>query len=401
MDSSLAWVSIHWPEILFFFLVLLIVHTYLLFPLTLPMFGEFFRLRGSRALPKQQSSESMPLVSLLISAYNEESVIEAKILNSLELDYPQEKLQILIGNDGSKDRTAEIVQRYAPRVTLINAKQNQGKAAMLNELQQHADGEILVFCDANTMFFPNVVRKIVQPFQQPRIGCVCGHLILTDSSGSSLGEGETSYWDFESEIKKFEGLAGVVIGGNGALYAIRKSLYTPLPTKRSVMDDFFITVKVLQKGYQSTFISSAIGTEQTSKAGSGEFQRKIRIGRANFNYLHSYLPLLNPLHPLVAYFFLSHKLLRWISPHIALVVLGLNIFLFPQGLLYQILLGLQILATLSAILGGLLTRWVKKKTIFSLPYYFFTMQYALLKGFVQSFLPERGGGWDRIARGDE
>jgi len=381
-------------------ILLLLVHTYIFFPLTLPMLAEFFQRKRSVPLPHIPEAE-LPVVSLLISAYNEESVIEQKILNCLDLDYPMERLQILIGNDGSTDRTAQIIQKYAARITLVDAARNAGKAAMLNCLAGQALGEVLVFCDANTLFFPNVIRKIVQPFQNARLGCVCGHLILNDQSGSALGEGEATYWDLESEIKKFEGLLGVVIGGNGAIYAIRKSLYTPLPVKRSVMDDFFITVKVLEKGYQSTFISSAIGTEQTSKSGSGEFKRKIRIGRANFNYLFSYLPLLNPLRPSVAYFFLSHKLLRWISPHLAFALVVTNLFLLGVSPIFRVTLALELLLPVFALFGWLRSGQGRKSPLGNAPYYFLTMNYALFLGFIQSFLPEKSGGWTRIQRGDE
>lgn len=386
-------------EISFVIVIALILHTYVMFPLTLPMLAEFFqRFRRYEIYGK---TEHLPTVSILISAYNEEGVIAQKIQNCLELDYPADRLQILIGNDGSQDRTAEIIRRYAPRVTLVDAEKNAGKASMLNRLAKEASGEVLVFCDANTLFFPNVVRKIVQPFANAQMGCVCGHLILTDQSGSALGEGESTYWDLESEIKKFEGVLGVVIGGNGAIYAIRSQLFTPLPTKRSVMDDFFITVKVLQKGYDSTFISSAIGTEQTSKAGSGEFKRKIRIGRANFNYLFSYLPLLNPLRPFVAYFFLSHKLLRWFSPHLALISFTLNLLLLQRHLIYQLSFALQCLIFVLAFMGWLLNRKGQKTMLGNAPFYFLTMNSALFLGFIQSFLPEKGGAWARIERGGE
>lgn len=386
-------------EIVFCIALALLIHTYLLFPLTLPMLAEFMQMRRKRVAGT--SEEHFPRVSLIISAYNEEAVIEQKIKNCLELDYPEDRLQILIGNDGSKDKTAEIIRRFAPRITLLDAEKNAGKAAMLNRLVEQADAEILVFCDANTLFFPNVIRKIAQPFSDPKMGCVCGHLILNDQSGSALGEGEASYWDLESEIKKFEGQLGVVIGGNGAIYAIRKSVFTPLPIKRSVMDDFFITVKVLQKGFHSTFISSAIGTEQTSKAGAGEFKRKIRIGRANFNYLSSYLPLLNPMRPLVAYFFMSHKLLRWVSPHLALLLVAVSILLAQKHFAFQIVVALEALIPLLAIAGWIQGKRGKKHALSNAPYYFITMNYALLLGFIQSFLPERSGGWARIERGGE
>ena len=375
-------------EIAFWILFFLLVHCYLIFPVTLPFLSELFCRKNRKA----KEEKTLPKVSILVSAYNEEAVIEKKILNFLEIDYPKELLEILIGDDGSADRTAEIVERYADKgICLVKAPQNAGKAAMLNRLQKLATGEILVFCDANTMLFPNVIRKLVTPFSDPKIGCVCGHLILTDKSGSPLGSGERSYWDLESEIKKFEGILDLLVGGNGALYAIRNELYTPLPVKKSVMDDFFITVKVLQKGSLCTFDPSAIGTEQTSKEGSGEYRRKVRIGRANFNYLFSYLPLLNPFHPLLAYLFVSHKLLRWLTPHIALVLLVLNgILLASMNPVYYVTMGLALIFILIAV-----------TKISGSAYYFLLMNFAMFKGSLLSLTKEHGGGWKREARGDE
>ena len=374
-------------QISFWILLFFFFHCYVLFPITLPFISEIFK---RKARVDDESSE-LPTVSILISAYNEESVIERKIQNLLELDYPKEKLEILIGDDGSADKTAEIVERYKDQgVTLIKAPQNAGKAAMLNRLQKHATGNILLFCDANTMLFPNVVRKLTDPFKDKKIGCACGHLILTDKSGSELGRGESAYWDLESEIKKFEGMMDLLIGGNGALYAIRKELYTDLPTKKSIMDDFFVTTKILQKGYYCTFISSAIGAEQTSKETAGEFRRKVRIGRANFNYMLSYLPLLNPFRPLRCYLFMSHKVLRWFSPHIMILLLLVNIPLAWYYTPYRISLGIL----LAFLLAGLFK-------IIPGAYYFLSMNTAMFKGFLLSFGKEKSGGWAREARSDE
>lgn len=374
-------------QVAFWVLLFLIVHCYLLFTVSLPFVSELFKRRKRTLDP----SDELPTVSILISAFNEEAVIERKIQNILEIDYPKDKLEVLIGDDGSADRTAEIIARYADQgITLVKAPKNAGKAAMLNRLNGIAKNDILLFCDANTMFFPNVVRKLVQPFKDKKIGCACGHLILSDKSGSVLGRGESSYWDLESEIKKFEGILDRLVGGNGALYAIRRNLYTELPVKKSVMDDFFIATKVLQKGYYCTFVSSAIGTEQTSKESSGEFRRKVRIGRANFNFLLSYLPLLNPFRPMTAYLFFSHKILRWFSPHIFILLYICSGLLLTSGMFYQIFFGLMT--------AGLLASLLK---IIPSGYYFLLMNLAMLKGFFLSFTREKSGGWAREARGDD
>lgn len=375
-----------YTELCFWIILILIFHCYLIFPLTLPFLSEIFRRNK-----KYSQSKKLFKVSILISAYNEEKIIEEKILNLLELDYPKELLEILIGDDGSSDKTVEIIKRYQNEgIHLIQAPQNAGKAAMLNRLQKEATGEILLFCDANTLFFPNVIRKLITPFSDPKIGCSCGHLILSDFSGTILGQGESSYWDLESEIKRFEGSLDRLIGGNGALYAIRNSLYTPLPTKKSVMDDFYITIKILQKGYLCTFIPTALGTEQTSKEAIGEFRRKVRIGRANFNYLFSYLSMLNPLKPLLAYLFVSHKLLRWFTPHLGvLLFISNSILLFSKKPIYII----------SFILFSLFLAIGYFKIIPSV-YYFLSMNLALLKGFFLSFSKEKSGGWQREERTD-
>lgn len=374
-------------QIVFWVMLFLLVHCYLLFPVTLPFVSEFFK----RKKKVDVDDGELPSVSILISAYNEEAVIERKIQNILEIDYPKEKLEVLIGDDGSADRTAEIVARYGDQgITLVKAPKNAGKAAMLNRLNGIAKNEILLLCDANTMFFPNVVRKLVKPFQDEKIGCACGHLILSDKSGSVLGRGESSYWDLESEIKKFEGILDRLIGGNGALYAIRRKLYTELPVKKSVMDDFFIATKVLQKGYYCTFVSSAIGTEQTSKESSGEYRRKVRIGRANFNFLFSYLPLLNPFRPLTAYLFFSHKILRWFSAHIFILLFVSNALLLTSGRIYQVTFGVFVAGLLAALLK-----------IVPSGYYFLLMNFAMLKGSFLALGREKGGGWAREARSDD
>ncbi|HHX15012.1 MAG TPA: glycosyltransferase family 2 protein [Fibrobacter sp.] len=378
---------IFYSEWIFWISLLLLLHCYIVFPLTLPFISEFFKRKH-----KSFSGSYEPKVSILISAFNEEGIIEKKILNTLELDYPKDSLEILIGDDGSSDSTAEIVLKYKDRgVRLVKAEKNAGKASMLNRLQKEAQGEILLFCDANTLFFPNVVRKIVMPFQDPKVGCSCGHLILSDYSGSLLGQGESSYWDLESEIKRFEGVLDLLIGGNGALYAIRSNLYTTLPIKKSVMDDFFITVKILQKGFYCTFVSTAIGTEQTSKESIGEFRRKVRIGRANFNFLFSYLPLLNPLRPLLAYLFFSHKLLRWFTPHLGIVLLLSNAtLLFSKEPIY---VGSFVFFILLLLMGVL--------RLIPSAYYFLSMNMAILKGFFLSFTREKSGGWKRETRTDD
>jgi hypothetical protein len=219
-------------EILFWTTVGLLVHTYVLYPLSLPVLSLFCSFK------RKQGNSNKFKVSMVIAAHNEEKVIEEKIRNTFDLDFPRKNLEILIGSDASSDRTNAIVSKHAPDVKLFAFNQRGGKAAVLNQLVPRASGDILVFCDANTMLLRNALQKLLSHFEDPSVGCVCGRLILHDAGHSALGVGESIYWNLESEIKKLEGKLGIVIGANGGIYAIRRELFERIPVDKTVMDDF-------------------------------------------------------------------------------------------------------------------------------------------------------------------
>jgi len=375
------------------------LHSYILYPLSLPLLSWFF-------IPQKKSKRTnhTPRVSLLISVYNEEDVLADKIANCLELDYPKDKLEILFGSDGSTDKTDSILQTLTnqPGFRVFKYSGRGGKAATLNKLYHEAQGDILVFCDANTMLLKNALQKLVQHFAQPKVGGVSGRLILNDSTGSGLSHGESIYWRIESAIKNLEGKMGVLVGANGGLYAIRKDLYRDIPQTKTVMDDFYITTDILRKGYGVYYEPLAIGTEETSVDSLGEFNRKIRIGEANFNFLSHYLLLLNPLRVLVAYSFFSHKFLRWVGPllFLSLWVLNLGLLQNPQShWIYTVFFVLQnSLYGLSAIGFWLNSAQKKSSLLFDVPYYFISMNIALFLGLVKSIFGAKKGSWDRVAR---
>jgi cellulose synthase/poly-beta-1,6-N-acetylglucosamine synthase-like glycosyltransferase len=379
----------------------LLVHTYALYPLSLPVLRRLLPLRAPRGrshLPGAASAARPRRVSILLAAYNEEKVLEEKIQNSFELEYPRGDLEILVGSDGSTDRTEAIAARYAPDVKLFAFPQRSGKAAVLNRLVPEAQGEILVFCDANTMLLKNVLQKLLSHFENPDIGCVCGRLILHDAGETALSIGESIYWNLESEIKKQEGHLGTVIGANGGIYAIRKELFRPIPTGIKVMDDFFVTTNVLRAGKSVVYEPQAIGSEETSLDAFGEFHRKVRISQANFNLLPRYLPLLNPVRPLVAYGFLSHKLLRWLAPFILFALLVANAVLAPASPFYSGILVAQALFYAVALLGYFGNGKTLRYKFLLIPYYFCSMNYALFLGFLKAITTRDGGTWNRIER---
>ena len=352
----------------------LLLHTYAIYPLSLPLLR---RLVPMRRPPRRPPPPGGYKVSLILAAYNEERILEEKIRNSFELEYSRENLEVLIGSDGSTDRTEAIAAQYAPDVKLFAFPQRSGKASVLNRLVPAARGDILVFCDANTMLLKNALQKMLQHFENPEVGCVCGRLILHDAGEAALSIGESIYWNLESEIKLQEGRLGTVIGANGGLYAIRKELYRAIPTDCKVMDDFFVTTHVLRAGKAVVYEPHAIGSEETSLDAYGEFHRKVRISQANFNLLFRYLPLLNPMRPKVAYGFFSHKLLRWVAPLLLLVLFLSNLALAPFSPFFAGVLVAQVAFYAMAVLGYYGNGRTRRYKFLLIPYYFASMNGAL------------------------
>lgn len=380
-------------EYLFLVTAGLLVHTYLVYPFSLPVLSLFFSLRRKQGNPNKFK------VTMVIAAHNEEKVIEEKIRNCFDLEFPRKNLEILIGSDASTDKTNSIVSKYAPDVKLFAFNQRGGKASVLNQLVPRAQGDILVFCDANTMLLRNALQKLLAHFEDPSVGCVCGRLILHDSGHSALGIGESIYWNLESEIKKLEGKLGIVIGANGGIYAIRRELFERIPVDKTVMDDFFVTTRVLKAGKAAIYEPQAIGSEETSLETYGEFHRKVRISQANFNLLSKYAPLLNPVRGLVAYGFFSHKFLRWIAPVLMMVLLVSNAVLLGHGApFFYATFAAQVLLYSFAGLGYARNGKTRKSKLLLIPFYFVSMNLALLIGMFRAMFKSEGGMWRRIER---
>jgi cellulose synthase/poly-beta-1,6-N-acetylglucosamine synthase-like glycosyltransferase len=391
-------------EWFFWIIAFALVHTYVIYALLLR-----YIVRKNAIHPKLDSNQTpkqWPKVSVIISAYNEADVIQSKIENLAALRYPLGSCEILFGSDGSKDTTVQELKKAQEIHPDLNLKifpfeNNRGKAAVLNDLARNATGEILVLSDCNTMMSPTAIEELIRPLiHDPQIGCVNGRLILMDSGNTVLGGGESLYWQLETDIKSFEGRLGKLLGLNGALYAIRKELFPTLPVEKRLTDDFFVSVHVLKKGFKGCFAPLALGFETTSEEEFGEFKRKVRIGEANFNYLWSILPLLNPLRPSLAFIFISHKLLRWISPQLLIVLFLLNALLIVQNpILYTPLFCLQIFFYGIPLLGYLNPKWIRFPGA-SVLYYFVSMNLALLIGWWRAWFVRkpRGGGWERIGR---
>lgn len=378
--------------LLFWLSLSLIAYTYVLYPLV----AVGLALVRRRTRPSASRVETdWPPVAVLIAVYNEEAVIGRKLENCLALDYPPDRVTFLFGSDGSSDATERLIGACPdPRVRL-NAYPRQGKAATLNQLALATTAPILVFSDANSMFEPAAVRWLVQPFQEADVGGVCGRLQL-HAPGAQVS-GEARYWQYENLLKQAEGELGVLASANGAIYAIRRALYQPLPTHKRVADDLIVAGRVLLQGYRMVFQPQAVAHEETAATNRLDLRRKIRVAEISFNAALEISDLLWPGRGLAALMLWSHKVLRWSVPGLLIVVLAANLTLADQPF-YQLALAAQLGGYVAALLGAWLEwrgrpwRWL---TLF---YYFAGANLALLIGLGRALTQRGGATWERVGR---
>lgn len=380
-------------KILFWTSLGLTVYTYVLYPLLLIILDRLFKPQPF------QTADDCPPVSLVIAAYNEEKVIEGRIRNCLSLDYPKDKLEIIVASDGSTDRTAEIAQKYAfDGVTLYAYPQRRGKVNVLNETVMKAKNGILVFSDANTMFTRPAVKKLVRYFADSRVGCVCGGLQFVNADGSYTGDLEGIYWRYETFLKKMEGKRGSLLGANGAIFAIRRELFQQVESD-TIVEDFVMPMKILGMGYACVYAPEASAIEEAAHKIVHEKQRRIRIGAGDFQALFRLLYMLNPLKGFSALAFFSHKVLRWFAPFFLAIVFATNICLLPDGRRYIVIFALQVLFYVFAWIGRTLANRKKNNyKIFSLCYYFVSMNVALFLGFLRFLKGQQSVKWNRTER---
>lgn len=381
---------------------LLLLHTYVFYPLLLILIDGFRQaaenlkfISGAGERRGRAEESHGPSVALVVAAYNEESCIGDKLANSLQLDYPADKLKVLIGSDGSSDRTDAIVKGCTDARVMLSAAPRGGKVAVLNRCIPSAQGEIVVLTDANTMLDGRALKKLMRHFRDPAVGAVCGRLRLYNKVKREYEE--SAYWSYESLIKFYEGKHGAVLGANGGIYAIRKSLFTPLPPD-TIVDDFIIPMRLLQAGYKVIYDPEAVAFEETTEDYAKEAGRRARIAAGNFQSLRLLGSLLLPTAGFVSFAFWSHKLLRWVAPFLMGLAVLSNLFLLNRTWAW-LTLGLQFLFYGLALAGaqGLLRRSPLRRTA-SLAYYFTSMNYALAVGFVRFLRNSQAAAWNRTAR---
>lgn len=372
----------------------LVAYCYLAYPF---LIWGCARLFGRRHSAAPRADADLPVVSILIAAHNEERWIRQRLENALGLDYPQDRLDILVASDGSRDATANIVGEFADRgVRLLDFQENRGKATVLNAGVPEARGSVVVFSDANTFFEPNAVRRLVRWLDDPTIGSVCGRLVLTDPrQGSNV---DSLYWKYETFMKKGESRLGALLGANGAIYALRREEYVPIPAD-TLVDDFMIPlVSKLRHGKDVLYDAEALAWEECPPEISDEFRRRSRIGAGGFQALLRLLPLLSPAHGWIAFSFFSHKVLRWLCPFFLIVALVANAFCLDRSPVYVGLFAAQIAFYLVSALGALMPGQGALIKLLRVPAMFTSMNLALLVGFWNWARGGQRGVWKRTAR---
>ncbi len=274
-------------------------------------------------------ADYLPRVTLVIPAYNEIKVIRAKLENSLAIDYPRERLEIMVASDGSEDGTNEVAREFEKQGIKLQAyAPRAGKISALNRTVPLAAGEIVVLCDTNVMFLPDAIRKLVRHFADPGVGAVTGDVRIK-SEDAPFGEGEGLYYKYERFIQLSESDLGSIIGVDGGMYALRKDLFKPLPAD-TILDDFVISMNVALAGRRVLYDPSAIATENATMDVRQEFRRKVRITAGGFKELLRRHGVPGLRHPQLLWSYVSHKLLRWLVPWLLILILAVNVVVVSQ-----------------------------------------------------------------------
>ena len=376
-------------EIFFWFFVGAILYVYFGYPLLLLILSKFHRA------PPVQKADITPTVSLIISAYNEKEVIAKKIENALTLDYPKDRLEIIVASDGSIDGTNEIVSNFTGQgVKLVALEKNRGKSAAQNEAVKSSTGDIIVFSDSTSMYQVDALRKLMAPFADPHVGCVSGRYYYQNTGESAASSGEGLYWEYEVSIRTAESRLGNLALTSGSITGVRRELFRELDEDMS--EDLILPIEVALKRLRVVYVLDAISLETVATTNRDLFKTKVRIITKDFRGLLSRSAILNPFHyPQYAWGLISHKLLRWLIPFFLIAILVLNALLVNCSF-YAISLGLQIIFYGLAAIGFL---WQRKSTPpwpLRIPLAFCVVNAASLVGVLHFLAGKRAGRWTPI-----
>lgn len=386
--------------IVFWIGLFIIIYTFVGYGLLL-----FVLVKIKRLFTKPQFFKSLPddllKVTLLIAAYNEEDIIAAKVKNTLELNYPKDKIQIIFITDGSTDHTAERL-RDIEEVTLLHQDTRSGKMAAIKRAIPFINGTVTVFTDANTFLNKEAIMELVKHYQNPKVGAVAGEKrILVEEMADASSAGEGFYWKYESLLKKWDYELYSNVGAAGELFSIRTALYQPVESD-TIIDDHMIAMRIAEKGYIIAYEPTAYAMETASANTKEELKRKIRIAAGGIQSILRLKKAANPFYyPILTFQYISHRILRWtITPFMLILIFMLNTGIVVNGgaLFYHLVFVGQVLFYLLGIAGWIFESKNIRIKIFFIPYYFCVMNYAVLAGIIRYFRKAQSAAWEKSKR---
>ncbi|MBN9299906.1 MAG: glycosyltransferase family 2 protein [Filimonas sp.] len=355
-------------------------------------------VKGKR--PIAAPGDFTPTLTLIIAAYNEEASMEEKIQNTLALNYPADKFQIIIVTDGSSDNTPAIVARY-PQIRLLHKPERTGKIAAVHRAMDTVNTEVAVFTDANTFLNKDALLYICRHYKDEKIGAVSGEKRVHAEESADATAGEGFYWKYESMLKKWDAELYSVVGAAGELFSVRTALYQPVE-KDTILDDFMISLLIAEKGYRIAYEPLAYATETGSESIGEELKRKVRIAAGGIQSILRLKKLANPfINPVLTFQYISHRVLRWtITPFLMILAFVLNGIIAWQtsSPLYIAVFALQVLFYAMALLGWIMEKRQLKIKILFIPYYFCMMNYAVMAGIRRYMRGGQSAAWEKAKR---
>ena len=386
--------------VLFWICLGIVLYTYIGYPIILWLMVKIKRLFSPQRL-SFYTKEELPEVDLVIACYNEADILVEKITNTLALEYPEQKLRINFVTDGSNDNSGEILAKY-PQINHLHSEERKGKNAAINRILPQLNGEILIFCDANTFLNKEALFNIVRHYKDPRVGAVAGEKrVFSTGESENAGAGEGAYWKYESKLKKWDSELCSVVGAAGELFSVRKELMDPVP-EGIIIEDFYLSVKIAMNRFIVRYEPEAYAMEAGSSSIAEERKRKVRISAGGLQSVMIFFPLLNILKfRLFSFQYISHRFLRWtLAPLSLLILLVLNIILVIQGagIFYQICLAGQLTFYLFSFIGNVLELQGKSSKIFLIPFYFTFMNLTVYQGFFRIIRGKQSAVWEKSKR---
>ena len=343
---------------------------------------------------KVKKGDYLPSVSIIISAYNEEKTIEETIENKLSLNYPKERLEVIVISDSSTDQTDILVKKYEGQgIRLLRQEPRLGKTAALNMAVPAAKGEIIIFSDANSKYEHEAIRKLVRNFNDPAVGYVTGKMIYVNPDGTIIGDGCTAYMRYENFLREMETNIGSIVGVDGAIDAIKKELYRPMNLDQ--LPDFVLPLKVIEQGYRVVYEPEAIVKEPSLKTSSDEYKMRVRVSLRALWALVDLRHLLNfKKYKIFSWELLSHKWLRYLSFLFLIGIYFSNLLLWKQNGFFKIFFLLQNLTYILAILAFILEKQGKKVEWLYLPFFFTLIHLSSARAFIKLILGQKQAIWE-------